>query len=46
VIHFTIALIQLAGLLADTLLWTALVPLAIVGVLVAGTLLVRRGRRR
>jgi hypothetical protein len=46
VVHFTLALIELAGLVVNTLLWTALVPLAIVATLVGGVLLIRHRRRR
>lgn len=45
-IHFTLALIELAGLLANALLWAALAPLAIVVGLVCGVILLRGKRRR
>ena len=45
-IHFTLALFELAGLIASTLLWSALAPLAIVASLFGGFFLLRRNRRR
>ncbi len=45
-IHFTFALIDLAGELVDTMLWAALAPLGIVVTLAGGVYLVRRRRRR
>jgi len=46
VIHFTFALFELAGEVADAVLWSALAPLAIVVTLAGGVYLVRRRRRR
>jgi hypothetical protein len=46
VIHFTLALVELAGLVVNTLLLTALVPLTAVATLVGGVFLIRRIRRR
>jgi hypothetical protein len=46
VIHFTLALFELAGLVVNTLLWTALAPLAMVVALVGGIFLIRRRKRR
>jgi hypothetical protein len=45
-IHFTLALFELAGEVVDTMLWSALAPLAIVVTLAGGLILVRRNRRR
>lgn len=45
-IHFTLALFELAGLIASALLWSALAPLAIVLAVIGGLLLLRRNRRR
>ena len=44
-IHFTLALFELAGLVANTLLWTALVPLAAIAALVGGVFLIRLRKR-
>jgi hypothetical protein len=46
VIHFTFALIELAGELVNTMLWAALAPLAIVAGLTGAVILARRNRRR
>jgi hypothetical protein len=46
VFHFTLALIELAGEVVDAILWSALVPLAIVVTLAGGVFLVHRHRRR
>ena len=44
-IHFTLALFELAGDVADAVLWSALTPLAIVVTLAGSLYLVRRKRR-
>jgi hypothetical protein len=46
VIHFTFALIELAGEVVGALLWSALAPLAIVTGLAGGFFLLRRTHRR
>ena len=45
-IHFTLALIELAGLVVNAMLWAALAPLGIVVALLGGVILIRRNRRR
>ena len=45
-IHFTLAMIDLAGLVLGTLLWGALAPFAIVIGVAGGFFLVRLVRRR
>ncbi len=45
-IHFTLALFELAGEVVDAMLWSALAPLAIVVVLAGGLFLAHRSRRR
>jgi|KBSMisStaDraftv2_1062788.scaffolds.fasta_scaffold2877783_2 hypothetical protein len=46
VLHFTFALIELAGEVVNTMLFAALAPLAIVAGLAGGVLVVRHRRRR
>ena len=44
-LHFTFALIELAGEVANTLLFAALAPLALLAGLVGGIFMIRRKRR-
>jgi hypothetical protein len=46
VLHFTFALIELAGAVANTMLFAALAPLALVTGLAGGIFVIRRRRRR
>ena len=45
-LHFTFALIELAGEVVDTMLFAALAPLALVAALAGGALVIHRRRRR
>jgi hypothetical protein len=46
VLHFTFALIELAGEVVNTMLFAALAPLAILAGLAGGAIVIRRRRRR